>query len=184
MVLFSIVFEPMVLKETAGLTTLSRPSQWSFVVPLCLSLSFNLITFIIVSVHLFKAFWTQTKVEKQNLISYLRINITIFTVSGLTWVFEFIAILAGTSWAWYIFIILNSTLGVVIFIFLFTKKVGKLYLSLLHVRTVESTATSTRQKTELKGISKQIHPSSNRNSKSTDDKATCEACDYNKIEAV
>ena len=134
----------------------------AFVVPLCLSLSFNLITFIIVSVYLFKAFRTQAKVKKDNQVSYLRINIAIFTVSGLTWVFGFIAILAGTSWAWYIFIILNSTLGFVIFIFfLFTKKVGKLYLSLLRVRTAESTTASSRQKVELKGIKRQIEPSSN-----------------------
>ena len=88
----------------------------AFTVPLCLSLSFNIITFIIVSVYLFKAFRTQAKVEKQNYVSYFLINMAVFTVSGLTWVFGFIAILAGTRWAWYIFIILNSILGFVIFI--------------------------------------------------------------------
>ena len=68
--------------------------------------------------------------------------------------FGFIAILAGTSWAWYIFIILNSSLGFVIFIaFLFTKKVLNLYLSLLHMRVPESTLSSTKQQVEL---SKQI----------------------------
>ena len=123
----------------------------AFVVPLCLSLSFNLITFIAVSVYLFKAFRNQSKLKSDNRVSYLRINIAMFTVSGLTWVFGFIAILVGASWAWYIFIILNSSLGFVIFIFfLFTKKVAKLYLSLLHVRAAESTTASSRRKTELK----------------------------------
>ena len=86
----------------------------AFVIPVCLSLLFNFTTFIVVSVYLFMASQVQDKVEKHNHISYLRINLAIFTVSGLTWVFGFIAILAGTSWAWYIFIILNSSLGFVI----------------------------------------------------------------------
>ena len=134
----------------------------AFVVPLCLSLSFNLITFIIVSVYLFRAFQTQTKVKKDHRVSYLRINLAIFTVSGLTWVFGFIAILVGASWAWYIFIILNSSLGFVIFIFfLFTKKIARLYLSLLHLRTAESTATFSKHKTELNGIKRRVGPSTN-----------------------
>jgi len=129
----------------------------AFVIPVCLSLLFNFTTFIVVSVYLFMASQVQDKVEKQNHISYLRINLAIFTVSGLTWVFGFIAILAGTSWAWYIFIILNSSLGFVIFIaFLFTKKVLNLYLSLLHMRVPESTLSSTKQQVEL---SKQIQQS-------------------------
>ena len=123
----------------------------AFVVPLCLSLLFNLITFITVSVYLFRAFRNQVEVKKVDHVSYLRINLATFALSGLTWVFGFIAILAGTSWVWYIFIILNSSLGFVIFIFfLFTKKVGKLYLSLLQVRASKSTTASSRQKTELR----------------------------------
>ena len=123
----------------------------AFVVPLCLSLSFNLITFITVSIYLFRAFRNQAEVRKVNHVSYIRINLATFALSGLTWVFGFIAILAGTSWAWYIFIILNSSLGFVIFIFfLFTKKVGQLYLSLLRVRASKSTTASSRQKTELR----------------------------------
>ena len=120
----------------------------AFVVPVCLSLSFNFITFITVSIYLFRAFRNQAEVKKVNHVSYLRINLATFALSGLTWVFGFIAILAGTSWAWYIFIILNSSLGFVIFVFfLFTKKVGRLYLSLLRVRATKST---TRQMTELR----------------------------------
>ena len=123
----------------------------AFVVPLCLSLSFNLITFITVSIYLFRAFRNQAEVRKVNHVSYIRINLATFALSGLTWVFGFIAILAGTSWAWYIFIILNSSLGFVIFIFfLFTKKVGQLYLSLLLVRASKSTTASSKQKTELR----------------------------------
>ena len=69
----------------------------AFVVPVCLSLIFNFTTFIVVSVYLFMASQAQDKVEKHHHISYLRINLAIFTVSGLTWVFGFIAILAQTK---------------------------------------------------------------------------------------
>ena len=129
----------------------------AFVVPVCLSLLFNFTTFIVVSVYLFMASRAQDKVEKHNHVSYLRINLAIFTVSGLTWLFGFIAILAGTSWAWYVFIILNSSLGFVIFVaFLFTKKVLQLYLSLLRITVPESTGTSTsvKQSVELKKVRK------------------------------
>jgi len=126
----------------------------AFVIPVCLSLIFNFTIFIVVSVYLFMASRAQDKVKKHHHISYLRVNLAIFTVSGLTWVFGFIAILAGTSWAWYIFIILNSSLGFVIFIaFLFTKKVLNLYLSLLRRRVAKSTLSSTKQQVEL--LSKQ-----------------------------
>ena len=134
----------------------------AFVVPVCLSLLFNFTTFIVVSVYLFMASRAQDKVEKHNHVSYLRINLAIFTVSGLTWLFGFIAILAGTSWAWYVFIILNSSLGFVIFVaFLFTKKVLKLYLSLLRIRVPESILSSKKQSIdhELKNLSKQMQQS-------------------------
>ena len=132
----------------------------AFVVPVCLSLLFNFTTFIVVSVYLFMASRAQDKVEKHNHVSFLRINLAIFTVSGLTWLFGFIAILAGTSWAWYVFIILNSGLGFVIFIaFLFTKKVLKLYLSLLRITVPESTLSSTKQNVELKKVRKQMQQS-------------------------
>jgi len=82
-------------------------------------------------------------------------------VSGLTWVFGFIAILAGTSLAWYSFSILIISLGFVIFIAVFfTKKVLKLYLSLLHMRVPESTFTSTKQTVELKEVEKQMQQTS------------------------
>ena len=119
----------------------------AFVIPVCLSLLFNFTTFIVVSVYLFMASRAQDKVEKYRHVSYLRINLAIFIASGLTWVFGFIAILVGTDWVWYVFIILNSGLGFVIFIaFLCTKKVLILYMSLLHIRLPESADTSTSVK--------------------------------------
>ena len=104
----------------------------AFVVPLVLSISFNLVMFIIVSVYIFMASRSQAKLNREDATPFLHLNIAIFCTTGLTWVFGFVAILAGTSWAWYLFIIFNSTQGFVIFVaFLFTKKTLKLYLNFL-----------------------------------------------------
>ena len=104
----------------------------AFVVPLVVSLVFNMVLFVIVTVFLIVAYRSHAKVNKNQNLPFFRVNVAVFSVTGLTWVFGFIAILAGTSWAWYPFIVFNSTQGFVIFIvFLLTKRVLKLYLNLL-----------------------------------------------------
>ena len=103
----------------------------AFVVPLVLSLSFNLVMFIVVIVYNIMASRSQAKLKKAENIPFFRVTLAVFSVTGLTWIFGFIAILAGASWAWYFFIVLNSTQGFVIFVaFLFKKKILKLYLGL------------------------------------------------------
>jgi hypothetical protein len=116
----------------------------AFVVPLVLSITFNLIMFIVVSVYIFMASRSQAKLHREDATPFLHLNIAIFCTTGLTWVFGFVAILAGTSWAWYLFIIFNSTQGFVIFVaFLLTKKTLKLYLNCLTCRRgVEKTSKS------------------------------------------
>ena len=102
----------------------------AFVVPLVVSISFNFIMFIVVSVYIFMASRSESKLHRKDTTPFLHLNIAIFSTTGLTWAFGFVAILAGTNWAWYLFIIFNSTQGFVIFVaFLFTKKTLKLYLS-------------------------------------------------------
>ena len=104
----------------------------AFVVPLVISLVFNMVLFVIVTVFLIVASRSHAKVNKKQNLPFFRVNVAVFSVTGLTWVFGFIAILAGTSWAWYPFIIFNSTQGFVIFIvFLLTKRVLQLYWNLL-----------------------------------------------------
>ena len=135
----------------------SRGSCWinhvesavvAFVTPLAVSLIFNCITFTTVSVLLCRASRSQAKLNKEGnspVTQYLRIMLAVFSVSGLAWIFGFLAILAGTSWAWYPFIVLNSTQGFIIFIaFLFTKHIGKLYINLFTCKTdkVHSQTTS------------------------------------------
>ena len=107
------------------------------VVPVAISLAFNTIMFAIVTLFLIQAYRSQSRMKKMSKsnISYFRLTVAVFTISGLSWSFGFIAILVETSWSWYPFIILNSIQGFVIFLaFLCTKKIGKLYLSLLKCR--------------------------------------------------
>ena len=102
-----------------------------FLAPVALSVLLNFITFSITGYLLFKASRDQAKLEKQNNIFYIRIYLSVFSITGLTWTVGFVAILARGEWAWYLFIILTSTQGFVISIaFLFTKKVGSFYKEL------------------------------------------------------
>ena len=97
-----------------------------FLAPVALSVLLNFIALSITTYLLFKA---STKLEKkQNNIFYIRIYLSVFSITGLTWTVGFVAILARGEWAWYLFIILTSTQGFAICMaFLFTKKVGSLY---------------------------------------------------------
>ena len=119
----------------------------AFIVPLVLTMIINLTLFIVVTVLLCLAARSSNKVDKKQNLAYFRVNTAVFSVTGLTWIFGFIALLAGTSWAWYPFIIFNSTQGFVIFIsFLFTKRVLKLYWNLLscsHGRALSRSSNST-----------------------------------------
>ena len=104
----------------------------AFIVPVALGIVFNGISFTVSVSMLYRASRTQSKLKKQNNTSYLRVYLSIFSITGLTWTFGFVAILARTNWAWYLFIILTSTQGFTICLaFLFTQKVGSLYKQFL-----------------------------------------------------
>ena len=104
----------------------------AFVVPVALGIVFNGISFTVSVSMLYRASRTQSKLKKQNNTSYLRVYLSIFSITGLTWTFGFVAILARTNWAWYLFIILTSTQGFTICLaFLFTQKVVSLYKQFL-----------------------------------------------------
>ena len=123
----------------------------AFIVPVALSILFNGVNFVCVTVLLCSAWRTESKLDKEKHVPFLRVYIAIFSITGLTWLFGFLAILARSVWAWYPFIILNSTQGFIIFImFLFTKKVALLYLELLHISWKPKTSsTSTKQTYDL-----------------------------------
>ena len=120
----------------------------AFIVPVALSILFNGVFFVCVTVLLCSAWRTESKLDKEKHVPFLRVYIAIFSITGLTWLFGFLAILARSAWAWYLFIILNSTQGFVIFImFLFTKKVALLYLELLHIPWKPKTSCTSAKKT-------------------------------------
>ena len=102
-----------------------------FMAPVVVSVILNGITFSITSYLLCRARIREAKLPKHSSTSYLRIYLSAFSITGLTWIFGFIAILSRGDWAWYLFTIFNSTQGFTICIaFLFTQKVAALYKAL------------------------------------------------------
>ena len=76
-----------------------------------------------------------------------------FSITGLTWIFGSLAILIGDDWAWYAFIILTSTQGLVICAaFIFTQKIVGLYKKLLlpSFYQIISSKTNSTQESSLK----------------------------------
>lgn len=111
-----------------------------FVTPLVLSLTVNLITFVWIIFNLCKS-TVQNKTGKKPQLN-VRLYVAVFSVMGLTWIFGFVAILARSAWAWYPFIVLNSTQALIVSLsFACTKKIARDYLDLLaHSVTVTSSS--------------------------------------------
>ena len=115
----------------------------AFLVPLLLSIVTNLVTFIIVTVLLCKASRNKSKQSKSNYSALIRVWLAILSITGLTWIFGFIAIPNQGNWATYPFVIFNSSQGFIIFIaFLATKKTFLLYRDLISGRRSKKTLTS------------------------------------------
>ena len=99
-----------------------------FLAPIALSLILNGAAFFVTSYLLVKAQRGEARLQKERTTSYLRIHLSVFSITGLTWVFGFVAILTKDQWAWYVFIILTYTQGFTICAaFLFTQKIFSLY---------------------------------------------------------
>ena len=118
-----------------------------FVAPVVLSIIFNGITFTVTVSLLFKASRAQAKLNKEQSISYFRVYLSVFSITGLTWVFGFIAIVVRDDWAWYTFIVLTSTQGFVICLaFILTQKVGSLYKGFFTPSVSEKTSSKSNAK--------------------------------------
>ncbi len=105
----------------------------------------NFTLFVIVTVFLCHSARSSTRIANEKSLPYFRVNVAVFSVTGLTWVFGFVALLAGTNWAWYPYIIINSTQGFMIFItFILTKRVLKLYWKFLLCRN-DTVSKSTKR---------------------------------------
>ena len=126
----------------------------TFVVPVGLSVIFNVITFIIVMVivahirHKQMASSHDPKEQKKQSWKDFRFAVALLTVTGLSWLFGFLALFSSDlSWAWYLFIIFNTTQAVAVLVaFLFTKKVFYLYWSLLCCSIAKPSKTVTSNK--------------------------------------
>ena len=108
-----------------------------FLVPLLLSLTLNLIMFVTTSVFLCELSRSKSSsyTGHSNHVMLIRVWLAFFSITGLTWIFGFLAVPDETSWAWYPFVIFNSTQGFSIFLaFLLTKKTLILYTGLLTSR--------------------------------------------------
>jgi len=103
----------------------------SFLTPLVLCLSCNLVMFVITTILLCRASRDQSKLEKSNNGTIIRVWLAVFSITGLTWVFGFMALFESTSWMWYPFVIFNSTHGFGVFLaFIVTRKVFNMYVDL------------------------------------------------------
>ena len=123
-------------------------------VPVALMIILNAIAFAVTTALLCKGQRSQAKLQNQkNTSYYVRIYISVFSVTGLTWTFGFVAILAEVDWAWYLFIIFTTTQGFTICVaFLFTHKVASLYANYFWPKissTLKSWTKPTTQDTSM-----------------------------------
>ena len=111
----------------------------SFIVPVGVSIILNTFSFIVVMVMLMRirnrpmvASSDPSERKKQSLKDF-RFAVTLLVLTGLSWLFGFLVLLSrDLSWAWYLFIIFNTTQALAVLVSLFsTKKVFYLYRSLL-----------------------------------------------------
>ena len=127
----------------------------TFVVPVGLSVIFNVIAFVVVMVivaHIRHRQMTSSlhRGEPIKKLSWkdFRFAVALLTVTGLSWLFGYLALFSSDlSWAWYLFIIFNTTQAVTVLVaFLFTKKVFRLYWSLLCCSRMRHSKDVTRNK--------------------------------------
>ena len=102
----------------------------AFVIPVALSIIFNVIAFVVVMVivaHIRHKPMTSShdpKEQREQSWKDFRFAVALLTVTGLSWLFGFLALFStDLSWAWYLFIIFNTTQAVAVLVAsLFTKK--------------------------------------------------------------
>ena len=124
----------------------------AFLTPVILFILFNGITFMVTFTFLFRASRAQVKLNIQNKKSFIRITIGIFSITGLTWIFGFVALLAKEIWVWCFYIILTSTQGLFICIaFTFTQKIFSMYKNKLRrqLKCLPSFVSSSKQATQI-----------------------------------
>ena len=122
----------------------------SFLVPLVVSLLVNIALLVVVTIFMCRSCKNQAHQKHQTAL--VRVWVAIFIIAGPTWVLGFLAIPDQTSWAWYPFVLLNSTQGFVMFLtFLCTRKILGLYVNLLKGNGRQS-ATANKKPSKKKAL--------------------------------
>ena len=114
-----------------------------FIGPVAASIFYNSILLVFITVYLCKSAYTLSKlsVSRKDSVFLLRLNIAVFFVSGITWIFGLLGFLTSLKLALIPYYILFSTQGFALFVpFLCTKRVASLYVSLLCRQKMKSSS--------------------------------------------
>ena len=103
----------------------------SFIVPLAICILFTTGAFVFVCIILVKLYKSDVNEDLKHKTGSrnCRVLVAVFCVTGAMWLFAFLALIdSALSWAWYIFIILNTTQAVFLTLaYICTAKVLRLY---------------------------------------------------------
>ena len=109
------------------------PIIFSFIVPLTICILFTTGAFGFICIILLKLSRSKESKDLRHRTGSrnCRVLIAVFCITGVTWVFGFLATIdSALSWAWYLFIILNTTQAVFLTLaYVCTAKVLRLYRS-------------------------------------------------------
>ena len=107
----------------------------SFIVPIAICILFTTGAFVFVCTILVKLHWSNMKkdIKHKTGSRNCRVLVAVFCITGAMWLFGFLALTdSALSWAWYLFIILNTTQAVLLtLVYVCTAKVLQLYRSTL-----------------------------------------------------
>ena len=107
----------------------------SFIAPLAICILFTTGAFVFVCIILVKLYKSDVNEDLKHRTSShnCRVLVAVFCITGCMWLFGFLALIdSALSWAWYIFIILNTTQAVFLTLaYICTAKVLRLYRTAL-----------------------------------------------------
>ena len=134
----------------------------SFIVPIAICILFTTGAFVFVCIILAKWHSSNVEIDKKHKTGSrnFRVLIAVFSITGATWVFGFLALIGSAlSWAWYLFIIFNTTQALFVMpAYVCTAKVLRLYRTALRkffpscVRVLRYKSHTCEQQTQLELI--------------------------------
>ena len=85
-------------------------------IPIAISVVLNIILFIITSFALAQSFKSSNTVRKSSKVREYNVYLRLFILMGITWSVSFIAVWINSQTVWYIFVVLNASQGVFLFL--------------------------------------------------------------------